>query len=536
MTVGDEDPDFAGGSYVIVQKYLHDLTAWNAISVEEQERVIGRTKLADIELPDDVKPANSHVALNTIVDADGDRATDRAGQHAVRRASATRRVRHVLHRLRRRPRGDRADAAATCSSADPPGNHDRILDFSTAVTGTPVLRADRGLPRRPAPRPGPAAASDRARQRTRPRRRPVGTRPDDSLGIGSLKKERHVMNNLHRELAPISDAAWADIEDEARRTFTRHVAGRRVVDVIGPAGEPLSAVGTGHLPAVEPPRRRCARARAPGAAARRVAGRRSPSPGRPWTTSSAAPRTRTGSRSRTPPSRSRSPRTAPSSTASPRPASPGIAPAASNPPLAAARRRRATYPDAVAQALSALRLAGVDGPYSLLLSRRRVHRGRRDHRPRLPDPRAPRPGARRRRRDRLGARASTARCCCPPAAATTSCTWARTCRSATSSHDADPIELYFQESLTFLVQHHRGCRQPGLTTATGGCAPWRRQAAEDAQFLAGCTPADLRPFTVPGPKSATPPGSRSPRRWAAGCQPKLVVSVADDGIGRGEGP
>ncbi|GAA3433795.1 family 1 encapsulin nanocompartment shell protein [Kutzneria kofuensis] len=55
------------------------------------------------------------------------------------------------------------------------------------------------------------------------------------------------MNNLHRELAPISEAAWADIEAEARRTFTRHVAGRRVVDLVGPAGETLSAVGTGHL-------------------------------------------------------------------------------------------------------------------------------------------------------------------------------------------------------------------------------------------------------------------------------------------------
>ena len=71
-SIGDEDPDFAGGSYVIVQKYLHDLTRWNALPVEEQERVIGRTKLDDIELPDDVKPSNSHVALNTITDDDGE--------------------------------------------------------------------------------------------------------------------------------------------------------------------------------------------------------------------------------------------------------------------------------------------------------------------------------------------------------------------------------------------------------------------------------------------------------------------------------
>ena len=61
------------------------------------------------------------------------------------------------------------------------------------------------------------------------------------------------MNNLHRELAPVSDAAWAQIEDEARRTFTRNLAGRRVVDVADPAGPGLSAVGTGHVLALDPP-------------------------------------------------------------------------------------------------------------------------------------------------------------------------------------------------------------------------------------------------------------------------------------------
>src|SRR5215471_8277597 len=55
------------------------------------------------------------------------------------------------------------------------------------------------------------------------------------------------MNNLHRELAPISDAAWAQIDEEAARTLKRYIAGRRVIDVHGPAGTSLSAVGTGHL-------------------------------------------------------------------------------------------------------------------------------------------------------------------------------------------------------------------------------------------------------------------------------------------------
>src|SRR5207247_8080534 len=66
--IGDEDPAFTGGSYVIVQKYLHDLDGWNALSTEEQERIIGRTKLSDIELDDAVKPTSAHNALTTIVE------------------------------------------------------------------------------------------------------------------------------------------------------------------------------------------------------------------------------------------------------------------------------------------------------------------------------------------------------------------------------------------------------------------------------------------------------------------------------------
>ena len=61
------------------------------------------------------------------------------------------------------------------------------------------------------------------------------------------------MNNLHRELAPISDAAWAQIEEEISRTFKRHLAGRRVVDMQGPSGTILSAVGTGHLATIKSP-------------------------------------------------------------------------------------------------------------------------------------------------------------------------------------------------------------------------------------------------------------------------------------------
>lgn len=64
VLIGAEDPAFAGGSYVLVQKYLHDLDAWDALSTEAQELVIGRTKLTDLELPDEVKPPDSHLSLN----------------------------------------------------------------------------------------------------------------------------------------------------------------------------------------------------------------------------------------------------------------------------------------------------------------------------------------------------------------------------------------------------------------------------------------------------------------------------------------
>src|SRR6516162_9048676 len=66
-------------------------------------------------------------------------------------------------------------------------------------------------------------------------------------------KENANMNNLHRELAPISDAAWSQIEEEATRTLKEHLAGRRVVDVEGPGGTVLSAVGTGHLHTIAAP-------------------------------------------------------------------------------------------------------------------------------------------------------------------------------------------------------------------------------------------------------------------------------------------
>ena len=70
--IGAEDAAFAGGSYVIVQKYLHDLPKWNQVPVERQEGFVGREKLSDIELSDAVKPSFAHNALTSITDEDGE--------------------------------------------------------------------------------------------------------------------------------------------------------------------------------------------------------------------------------------------------------------------------------------------------------------------------------------------------------------------------------------------------------------------------------------------------------------------------------
>jgi len=181
--IGDEDPEFAGGSYVIVQKYLHELEAWNALPVEDQERAIGRTKLADIEMPDDVKPANSHVALNTIVDETGEQrqivrdnmpfgrvGEGEFGTYFIGYAATPEVTEEMLRNM---------------FIGSPPGNHDRILDFSTAVTGSLFYVPSADFLDDP-PGAGGEAAPAPAPPETAPP--PPETGPDDgSLGIGSLK-------------------------------------------------------------------------------------------------------------------------------------------------------------------------------------------------------------------------------------------------------------------------------------------------------------------------------------------------------------
>ncbi|MGX1219947.1 Dyp-type peroxidase [Streptomyces ambofaciens] len=151
VLVGDEDPAFAGGSYVVVQKYLHDLDAWDGLSVEAQERAIGRRKTTDVELPDDVKPADSHVALTSVTGPDGNDleilrdnmpfgsvGRGEFGTYFIGYARTPEVTETMLERM-------------FLGTASAP--HDRILDFSTAVTGslffTPAADFLEDLPARP---------------------------------------------------------------------------------------------------------------------------------------------------------------------------------------------------------------------------------------------------------------------------------------------------------------------------------------------------------------------------------------------------
>jgi putative iron-dependent peroxidase len=185
--IGDEDPEFAGGSYVIVQKYLHDIDGWNALSTEAQEGIIGRTKLSDIELDDSVKPTSAHNALTTITENGQERqilrdnmpfgnvAEGQFGTYFIGYCRTPRITEQMIENM---------------FIGNPPGNYDRLLDFSTAVTGTlffvPTssflddVSDDADVAKEPAAAPVVEVVPSQA---------PAS---DGSLGIGSLKgKNRH---------------------------------------------------------------------------------------------------------------------------------------------------------------------------------------------------------------------------------------------------------------------------------------------------------------------------------------------------------
>jgi porphyrinogen peroxidase len=178
--IRNEDPTFAGGSYVVVQKYLHNLDAWNKLPTEAQEKIMGRTKVSDIELDDSVKPTSAHNAL-TVIEENGreikilrdnmpfGRPGHREfGTYFIGYSRSPRTIEQMLENM---------------FIGRPPGNYDRLLDFSTAVTGNlffvptatflDSVSPDQSAPA-PASAPVEASASPTAFN-------------DGSLGIGSLK-------------------------------------------------------------------------------------------------------------------------------------------------------------------------------------------------------------------------------------------------------------------------------------------------------------------------------------------------------------
>jgi putative iron-dependent peroxidase len=175
VLIGEEDPEFAGGSYLVAQKYLHDLEAWNALTVEEQERAFGRTKLNDIEFPEALKPANSHLALNTIVDEDGEQRQIMRFNMPFGRVGAREFGTYFIGYVRSPEVIEQM--LENMFIGKPPGNYDRILDFSTAITGNLFFVPTVDFLDDP-PNPTPAAVPTAAN---------VPASSDDSLGIGSLK-------------------------------------------------------------------------------------------------------------------------------------------------------------------------------------------------------------------------------------------------------------------------------------------------------------------------------------------------------------
>jgi putative iron-dependent peroxidase len=181
VLVGAEDSGFAGGSYVVVQKYLHDLAGWNALPTETQEAIIGRKKLSDVELDAAQKPSWAHNALNKIVEdgkevkilranmAFGSTASGEYGTYYIAYSRSPRTIEAMLENM---------------FVGNPPGNYDRLLDFSRAVTGNLFFAPSASFLEDLAAAGSPAADAGT--------RSPDTVRRDGSLGIGSLKGDaRH---------------------------------------------------------------------------------------------------------------------------------------------------------------------------------------------------------------------------------------------------------------------------------------------------------------------------------------------------------
>ena len=182
--IGEEDAAFVGGSYVIVQKYLHDLDGWNALSTEAQERIIGRRKVSDIELADSIKPTSAHNALTTITDNGKELQIVRDNMPFGR--VGTREFGTYFIGYCRTPRVTE-QMIENMFVGRPPGNYDRLLDFSRAVTGT-LFFVPSATFLESVNDDAPTAAIPAASSTLEPAPS-TAPAPDGSLGIGSLKGE-----------------------------------------------------------------------------------------------------------------------------------------------------------------------------------------------------------------------------------------------------------------------------------------------------------------------------------------------------------
>ena len=182
--IGEEDAAFAGGSYVIVQKYLHDMDGWNALSTEAQERIIGRSKLSDVELPDSIKPSSAHNALTAITENGkelqivrdnmpfGRAGMGEFGTYFIGYCRTPRVTEQMIENM---------------FVGRPPGNYDRLLDFSRAVTGTLFfVPSATFLESVKDDTPAAVIAAAASPLEISPSTTPA---PDRSLGVGSLKGE-----------------------------------------------------------------------------------------------------------------------------------------------------------------------------------------------------------------------------------------------------------------------------------------------------------------------------------------------------------
>jgi len=187
--IGEEDAAFAGGSYVLVQKYFHDLQGWNALPVEEQERIIGRKKLSDIELDDAVKPSSAHNALTSIEEDGkeleivrdnmpfGEVGKGEFGTYFIGYARSPHRIEQMLVNM---------------FVGRPPGNYDRLLDYSRAVTGTLFFVPSATFLENTVADVAAPWVANLTENRSAADSKPQPSRTDGSLNIGSLKKEeRH---------------------------------------------------------------------------------------------------------------------------------------------------------------------------------------------------------------------------------------------------------------------------------------------------------------------------------------------------------